>query len=112
MTNTYRSPMSGPVEPETPLPEQTFFADPAMDRLMGVVMNLATELFVLRERCAAQEAQLCAAGVIDANALSAEPDPRYAAQRLAEQQAFVTHLLEPLRGTQVSRGVEPQADAS
>lgn len=112
MTNTYRSPMSGPVVPDTPQPEQTFFADPAMDRLMGVVMNLATEVFVLRERCAAQEAQLGAAGLIDAKALAAEPNPRQAAQRLAEQEAFVTHLLEPLRATQVSRGVEPQAAES
>jgi hypothetical protein len=31
-------------------PEQTFFADPALDRLYGVVWALATEVYVLRDR--------------------------------------------------------------
>ena len=112
MTKAYRSPMTQAVAPDNPLPEQAFFADPAMDRLMGVVMNLATEVFVLRERCAAQEAQLSAAGVLDADALSAEPEAAQAVQRLAEQQEFVAHLLEPMRGVQVSRGVTPEGSSS
>ena len=33
-----------------PRPEQTFFDAPAIDRLMGVVMPLATEVYVLRDR--------------------------------------------------------------
>ena len=31
-------------------PEQSFFADPALDRAMGVIMALATEVYVLRDR--------------------------------------------------------------
>ncbi len=30
-------------------PEQTFFADPAMDRAMGLIMTLAAELYVTRD---------------------------------------------------------------
>ena len=32
------------------LAEQTFFEDPALDRAFGVVMALATEVYVLRNR--------------------------------------------------------------
>jgi len=32
------------------IPEQTFFPDPALDRAFGVVMALATEVWVLRDR--------------------------------------------------------------
>ena len=38
-----------------PSPEQTFFEDPAIDRLMGVTMALAAEVYVLRERLRALE---------------------------------------------------------
>jgi hypothetical protein len=32
------------------VPEQTFFADPALDRIMAVTMALAAEVFVLRSQ--------------------------------------------------------------
>ena len=35
------------------IPEQTFFPDPALDRAFGVVMALAQEVWVLRDRVAA-----------------------------------------------------------
>ena len=35
----------------------TFFADPADDRLFGVVMELAQEVYVLRQRVRALEGQ-------------------------------------------------------
>ena len=35
---------------DEPLPEQTFFADPVVDRVLGVAMTLATEVWVLRDR--------------------------------------------------------------
>ena len=35
---------------EASRPEQTFFPDPAIDRELGVVMALATEVYVLRDR--------------------------------------------------------------
>ena len=37
------------------LAEQTFFEDPALDRAFGVVMALATEVYVLRNRQRALE---------------------------------------------------------
>lgn len=43
-------------------PEQIFFPDPAIDRVLGVVMALATEVYVLRDRTRALEAQLAGAG--------------------------------------------------
>ena len=32
----------------TPRPEQIFFPDPSVDRAMGILMALATEVYVLR----------------------------------------------------------------
>ena len=66
----YRSPMAAAVPPEGHRPEQTFFPDPALDRAFGVVMALATEVYVLRDRLAALEAQLEVRGMLDRAALA------------------------------------------
>jgi hypothetical protein len=87
-----------------PRPEQTFFADPALDRAFGVVMALATEVYVLRDRLAALEAQLAARGQLDRAALDAEPSPEVVAARAADRDAFVAHLMQHLLGHQVSKG--------
>lgn len=87
-----------------PRPEQTFFLDPAVDRVLGVVMALATEVYVLRDRTRALEAQLAARGVLDSAALDAEPDADSLAAARAERDAFVQHLMQPLVGQQVSKG--------
>jgi hypothetical protein len=89
---------------EQPRPEQTFFADPALDRAFGVVMALATEVYVLRDRIAALEAQLAARGLLDRPALEAEPSPEELAARAADRDAFVAHLMQHLLGHQVSKG--------
>ena len=102
--STYHSPHPAPVRPDPARPEQTFFTDPAIDRLLGVVMNLATEVFVIRERCAAQEAMLLRAGLLDGAGLTAEPSQEEIRARDATQRAFVQALLEPLRGLQATRG--------
>ena len=88
----------------TPRPEQTFFPDPAIDRVLGVVMALATEVYVLRDRTRALEAQLAARGQVDRAALDAEPDAEGLAAARADRDAFVRHLMQPLMGQQVSRG--------
>jgi len=93
---------SDPVE--SPRPEQTFFADPAVDRVLGVVMALATEVYVLRDRVRAMEAQLTASGALDGAALDREPDGTAIAAVRADRDAFVQHLMQPLLGQQVSRG--------
>ena len=89
---------------EAPRSEQTFFPDPAIDRVLGVVMALATEVYVLRDRTRALEAQLAARGHVDRAALDAEPDAETLAAARADRDAFVAHLMQPLMGQQVSRG--------
>jgi hypothetical protein len=85
-------------------PEQTFFPDPALDRAFGVVMALATEVWVMRDRMRALEGQLAAAGRLDTIALAAEPTAEAAAASRADRDAFVQHLMQPLLGRQVSKG--------
>jgi hypothetical protein len=89
---------------DEPRPEQTFFADPALDRAFGVVMALATEVYVLRDRLAALEGQLAARGLLDRAALEAEPSAEAIAARAADRDAFVEHLLHHLLGRQVAKG--------
>ncbi len=89
---------------DEPRPEQTFFADEALDRAFGVVMALATEVYVLRDRLTALEAQLAAQGVLDRAALGAEPSPEELAARAADRDAFVEHLMHHLLGCQVAKG--------
>ncbi len=74
-----------------PRPEQTFFADPALDRLMGVTMALAAEVYVLRSRLLALESRMPGAA-----SESLVPDEDAA--------AFVRRLCEPLLGEQQARG--------
>jgi hypothetical protein len=89
---------------DEPRPEQTFFADPALDRAFGVVMALATEVYVLRDRLAALEGQLAARGLLDRAALDAEPAPEEIAARAADRDAFVEQLMHHLLGRQVAKG--------
>jgi len=72
----------------SPRPEQTFFADPAIDRLLGVTMALAAEVYILRERVRELDGARAAG--------DATPDEDAA--------AFVHRLLEPLRGEQQAKG--------
>jgi hypothetical protein len=83
------------------IPEQTFFPDPALDRAFGVVMTLAQEVWVLRDRVAAMEAQLAERGVLDVAKLTEEPRTD---ERAAERDAFVAHLMQNLLGEQQSTG--------
>ena len=52
-----------------PRPEQVFFADPAIDRMMGVVMALAGEVYVLRDRVRAH----ASVSMVDASAVAEGP---------------------------------------
>jgi hypothetical protein len=83
------------------IPEQTFFPDPALDRAFGVVMALAQEVWVLRDRVAGMEAQLAERGVLDLAKLNQEP---HGDDRAAERDAFLAHLMQNLLGTQQSKG--------
>lgn len=88
----------------SPRPEQQFFDDPAVDRLMGVVMALATEHYVLRDRVRALENELARQGSLDSAALDRRPDAAERRVARADGQAFARALLEPLLGQQQSLG--------
>lgn len=84
--------------------EQTFFTDPALDRLAGMVLALAAEVHVLRDRLALAEAALAERGVLDPARLDAAvPEGALEARLAAERAAFVRHLFEGLPGRLASR---------
>jgi hypothetical protein len=58
------------------VPDLTFFKDPAMDRVFGVVMELAEEVYTLRQRVHALEGG--------------------AAPGTADRDAFIARILLPL----------------
>ena len=86
------------------LDEQVFFGDAALDRAFGVVMALATEVYVLRDRQRALERYLEESGLIDQARLDAEPsdDERFAAAE--DRAAFTRGLMVSLLGKQQSKG--------
>ena len=85
-------------------PEQTFFADPALDRAFGVVMALAAELWVTRDRLRALERRLAERGLVDPSELDREPDAAETAALAGERDAFVAHLFETIHGRQQAKG--------
>ncbi|MHA1536224.1 MAG: hypothetical protein ACTSUD_01600 [Alphaproteobacteria bacterium] len=85
-------------------PEQTFFEDPALDRAFGVVMALATEVYVLRDRLRALEGKLDEKGVIDRAELGAEPGEDERLEAAEDREAFVEGLMINLLGKQQAKG--------
>jgi hypothetical protein len=89
------------VEPEA---EQTFFADPATDRLLGMVFSLTAEVHVLRDRLALLESKLAERGLVDAASLDqAVPEGALESRLAAERAALVRHVLEGLPGRLASK---------
>jgi len=87
-----------------PQAEQTFFADPAIDRLVGMVFSLTAEVHVLRDRLALLEDALKQRGVVDINALdTAVPEGALEARIAKERTALVQHVLEGLHGRLASK---------
>jgi hypothetical protein len=85
-------------------PEQTFFPDPAVDRVMGVVFNLAAEVQVLRERVLVLERLLESAGSLAEGAVEAfSGDAATEAKIAADRRDYVRHVLEPVLGRAASR---------
>lgn len=77
--------------------EMTFFDDPAVDKLLGIVLNLGSEVFMLRSQFQAIEQLLDDRGVVtkaDVAALGENEEFRRGLQ--AESRAFAAHLLGPL----------------
>ena len=86
------------------LAEQTFFEDPALDRAFGVVMALATEVYVLRNRQQALERLLEEAGMLDRAALDSEPSDEERHADADDRAAFTRGLMISLLGKQQSQG--------
>jgi hypothetical protein len=79
------------------VPDLTFFPDPNVDRVLGVVMELAGEVYVLRARLRALERQLEANGCLSRADLEAtQPTPEERAAHLAERDAFIVRILAPM----------------
>ena len=67
-------------------------------------MSLATEVYVLRDRVQALEELLDRQGTIDRTELSEEPSLDSLANKAADRDAFVEHLMQNLLGEQMSKG--------
>lgn len=80
-------------------PEQRFFNDPVLDRLMAVTMTLAAEVYVLRDRIDALECRLAA----ETNQAVQSPDV-VERRRNEDAAEFARHILSPLLGEQQSKG--------
>ncbi len=79
------------------MPDLTFFPDPNVDRLLGVVMELAAEVYVLRDRLHTIEYLLARSGAVDPHEIdSFEPTEAERARRLAERDALVARILTPM----------------
>jgi hypothetical protein len=79
------------------VPDLTFFPDPNVDRVLGVVMELAAEVYVLRDRLTTVERVLERGGSLDrADLESYQPTPDEYAQRLAERNALIARILAPM----------------
>jgi hypothetical protein len=90
-----------------PQAEQTFFADPAIDRLVGMVFALTAEVHVLRDRLALLEDALKKSGAVGEADLAALEDavPQGALEEriAAARSALVQHVLEGLPGRLASK---------
>jgi len=87
-----------------PQAEQTFFADPAVDRLLGMVFSLTAEVHVLRDRLALLESALAERGIVERAQLDdAVPEAALEAQLGASRAALVRHVFEGLPGRLASK---------
>lgn len=85
-------------------PEQRFFADPAVDRLMGIVFNLSAELQVMRERVQVLEQLLERRGIVTRAEIDTfEGTVAEEAAIAQDRRSYVRHMLEPVLGLAASR---------
>ena len=75
-----------------------YFADPAVDRVLSIVMAMASEVSVLRERLDTVERLLDANGTISRDDIETyEPDRTAGAERGLATQAYIARIM---RGVQ------------
>ncbi|MGE0800098.1 MAG: hypothetical protein AB7G13_28985 [Lautropia sp.] len=89
----------------TTRPEQTFFRDPVLDRVLAMLTAVSAEVWVLRERQQRLEWALENAGITSERALrSFEPTAEQNAALARDRDAFTAGLFENLLGRQMSKG--------
>jgi len=92
-------------------PEQTFFKDPALDRALAMILAIAAELAVTKDRLRALEVLLENGGTISAGALDGyRPKPEEAAALAVERNALVQQLIEAAKGSQASIGASADTE--
>lgn len=84
--------------------EQQFFEDAAIDRMMGTVMALASEVFVLRSRLRALEHQMGNSGLLDIDTIHKAASAAELAKTKIDAREFSEAILKPLLGLQDSVG--------
>lgn len=94
--------MNGTHSPKTSKraePEQLFFESESTDRLGQMLLVMASELHVLRDRVRCLEFMLAKNDAIDVHALDRfEPSPEQAKVLQQDRETFVAHLFEVLDG--------------
>ena len=75
----------------------TFFRDPAVDRVLGVMLELTTEVYALRERLHTVETLLERDGSVSRAAIEGyQPSDEERRARLADRDAFIQRLMAPM----------------
>ena len=94
-----------PEPDQAPQPEQVFFTDPALDRAVAMLMTVAAELWVTKDRLYQLEGALVERGVLTEGALDRRQMGAAERDRVnADRQAFVAELMRCTLGQQVSKG--------
>ncbi len=91
------------------------FADPAVDKLLGITMSLASEVSVLRDRLDTLERLIDRHGLVRRSDIeSFEPSPAERAERIAARAEFVERILlvvqRDLEESQTGRVARPLKD--
>ena len=86
-------------------PEQTFFSDPALDRAVAMIMTLAAELWVIKDRLRGLEVLLAERGMLPDGSLDHYEASAAEKDRMdAERRAYAAELMRCVRGEQASKG--------
>ena len=79
------------------MPDLTFFPDPNVDRVLGVVLELAAEVYVLRERVQTLEHVLENSHMLTRADLDQyQPSEAERAAQLAARDALIARILAPM----------------
>jgi hypothetical protein len=82
---------------DTRMKKLTFFQDPAVDTLMGVVMALAAEVYVLKDRVRVMEQLLAERDVLSGEQIeSFAPTPEQEERFRRDRDQFFERLLRPI----------------